>query len=461
VRISKIIACIIISSLLLTGPLVVQAASKNKKDKKKPQPIEISADELYFSDKTGELFARGNVVITQGDSKILANVIRGNEKRTEVWVDEKVQFLEPKTDLAGIKLFYNYGSKFGSLNELSGKCGSDWVWGKQARFEDGKYTIYDATMTGCPMKGTPDYRTTARKVVIWPDDKLIAYDAKLWIKNSVIYSTPRYKRSLKKGSEENEFPSFGYVDKDGFFISQSFDYPVSDSLSLYLDAAYYSAAGFKPAFGFRQQMSTYGLQGIYGEFRDGNGNWIKKEPELSWSLYSRKLGSLPVNYSINATYGKWTDSVKSSWHQDYNLYFSHFPIYFDKEKSWILNLGAGIQYVKESYDDSSQNIYRYNIGLSKKLSPSLNTWVAYNFTNNNNSAFAYNKIDVAQEGVAGLSWKINNRTSLSYYTSYDLAKGQAFENYYTLTHSFHCWEMALTYRAVKQEFLWTVNIVRW
>jgi len=447
--------------LLLAGGLSTQAAPKKKKPKKPPQPIEVVADEMYFSDKTGELFAQGNVVITQGTSKIYADIMRGNDKQTEVWVDDKARLIEPKTDLVGIKIRYNYGSKFGMMSDISGKCGSDLISGKKAHFENGKYTVYNATMTGCPTKGTPDYRTTARKVEIWPDDKLIAYDARVWVKNTVVYTTPRYKRSLKKDETKDEYPHFGYADKDGFYIGQSFNFPLSDETSAFLDATYYSTAGFKPMFGFRHETTRFGLQASYGQLRDGNGNWIKKEPELSWTLFSQKIGKTPISYSMSAVYGKWTDTVKSSWHQDYSLYFSRDPIYFDKEKSWTLNLGTGIQQVRESYDNSTQNIYRYNIGLTKKISPALTTWATYNFTNNNNSAFEFNKVNVAQEGVLGLSWKVNNRTTLSYYTSYDLANGRAYENYYTINHSFHCWEIAVTYRAVKQEYIMTANIVRW
>ena len=459
-RTTKFLAGSLVMVLLLAGSMSTQAAPKN--NQKPAQPIEIVADEMYFSDKTGELFAKGNVVITQDQTKIYADIIRGNDKQTEVWVDGQVRLIEPKTDLVGMKIRYNYGSKFGMMQDLSGKCGNDFVTGKRAHFENAKYTIYEATMTGCPTKGTPDYRTTARKVEIWPNDKVIAYDASVWIKNTIVYTTPRYKKSLKKIDEkDNEYPRFGYQDKDGFYIGQTFTFPLTEETSAFLDAMYYSAAGFKPTIGLQHQTSRYGIQGVYGETRDGNGNWIKKEPEFSLNLYSQKIGSTHINYSANAVYGQWTDAAKSSWHQDYSLYFSRDPIYFDQEKTWTLNLGTGFQHVRESYNNSFQNIFRYNVGLSKKISPSLTTWAAYNFTDNNNSAFAYNKIDVPQEGILGLSWKVNNRTTLSYYTSYDLANSRTYENYYTINHSFHCWETALTYRAMKQEFIWTVAIVRW
>ena len=77
---SKFVAGILIVVVLFVGALPAQAAPRKKKEKKPPQPIEIVADEMYFSDKTGELFAKGNVVITQDKSKIFAAIVRGNDK---------------------------------------------------------------------------------------------------------------------------------------------------------------------------------------------------------------------------------------------------------------------------------------------------------------------------------------------------------------------------------------------
>ena len=213
-RRTKITAVLLAVFLVLTMGLSTQAAPKKKKPKKPPQPIEIVADEMYFSDKTGELFAKGNVVITQDKSKIFADIVRGNDKQKELWVDGKARLIEPATNVTGIKIRYNYDAKFGTMENIKGKCGDDFVSGSKIHFEQGKYTAYNATTTGCPAQKTPDYRVTARKVVIWPEDKMIAYDAKVWIKNFVIYTTPVYQKSLKK-TEDEEFPSFGYQDPDG------------------------------------------------------------------------------------------------------------------------------------------------------------------------------------------------------------------------------------------------------
>ena len=115
---TKLLAGLLVLFLLLAGQTPVQAAKKKKP--KPPQPIEIVADELYFSDKTGELYARGNVVITQDKSRITAEIMRGNDKQTEIWVDGKARMTEPMTDITGMKIEYNYGYQFGTMQDVTG-----------------------------------------------------------------------------------------------------------------------------------------------------------------------------------------------------------------------------------------------------------------------------------------------------------------------------------------------------
>lgn len=459
-KVAKRVAGFVIGILFLTWTLPLQAAAK-KKDDLSAQPISIVADELYFSDKSGEMFAKGNVIVSQGNSKISADFLRGNDKHNELWVDGVARYQEPLSDVLGMKIHYNYGLGFGTMQNIRGRCGEEFITGERATIETGKYVVYGASTTSCPTKGTPDYRVTARKIVIWPNDKVVAYDAKLWIKNTVIFSTPRYKRSLKRRDEDDEFPRFGYQDPDGFWISQRISYALSNSLSAYTDLTYYPKIGFRPTFGLVDQEDDYTMRLTTGRFRDDNNHWIRKEPEFRFDLFPQPLGKLPLKYTVGAIIGQWTDDKKTSWHQEYNLQLRHNPIFLDPAKSWQLNLGTGFQHTRESVDSSFQNVFRYNARLSKKLSPALTAWTAYNYMNNNNTTFSYGKKEVAREGILGLAWKVNNRTTLSYYTSYDFANSRVYDNYYVLKQNFHCWETEFTYRSVKKELIVTFNIVRW
>ncbi len=470
----KLVASLLMGCILFAATLPAQAAPKKKKQKKPAQPIEIVADELYFSDKTGELFARGNVVISQEKSKIYADVIRGNDKEKQVWVDGKVILIDPETHVNGLKIRYNYDLKYGTMQDVKGKCGDDFITGSNIHFAEGKYTAYNASTTGCPVKsGLPDYRVTARKVVIWPEDKMIAYDAKVWIKNFVIYTTPRYQRSLKK-DEDSEYPTFGYQDPDGYWIKQRLRYPLTNSLSVLTDLTYYTQTGFKPTFELIQEQKEYKFQVSYGDYSNSTAtpdpvlggqnntaiNWVKKAPEFRFDWHDQKLGQLPWKYRFTALIGNWTDSVKTSWHQDYLVYFTRDPIYFDKQRTWSWSNGFGLEQVRESFDGSVQNIIRFNTLLSKRLSSRLTVWSAYNLTSNNQSAFAYNSTAVAQEWVNGIYYQLDGKTGISFANSYDIVNGRSYENYYTLHRNLHCWNTYIQYQEKAKKWVWNLTVVR-
>lgn len=148
-------------------------------------------------------------------------------------------------------------------------------------------------------------------------------------------------------------------------------------------------------------------------------------PEFLFEWHDKPVGQLPWKYRFfTALVGQWADSVKTSWHHDYLLYFTRNPIYFDKEKTWTWSNGVGLQQLRESFDGSVQNSYRYNTSLSKRLSPRVTVWTAYNYTNNNTNAFAYNSISVGQEWVNGIHIQLDKKTSFSYANSHDITMAE-------------------------------------
>ena len=472
----KIIAGLLMLELAIIPAALAHAAPKDpKKAKKPPQPVSIEADELFINDRTGELFAQGKVVITQDKSRILSDLVRGNSKEMEVWTEDKARLIEPYTDVVGMRLRYNYGARMGTINDLKGKCGDDFISGKTARFEGGKITAFDVTTTGCPSKGTPDYRVTARKVEIWPEDKLIAYDANVWIQNVIIYTTPKYVKSLKKGEKDDEKPRYGYQDPDGFWVSQRFRYPFTETLSLITDLTYYTVKGFKPTFDLVNEQKDYTMHLSAGEFSSMSAssdpmfggfknvsNWVTKTPEFRFELHQRRLEKTPFQYHFNATLGNWTDSNKTSFHQNYLLYFTRDPIYLEKDKknSWVWSNGFGVEHIRESYNESTQNLIRYNTSVSKTISPRLSVWTGFNYTNSDYSAFAYNSISVAQEWYSGIKIQLDKKTAFSYTHSYDITNGRTYENMYTLYRNLHCWEFYIQYQEKSQRWFWNITVVR-
>ncbi|BBB91593.1 MAG TPA: LPS export ABC transporter periplasmic protein LptC [Methylomusa anaerophila] len=434
-------------------------SQKTAKAQKPTAPIVIEGDELSFSDETGDVYAKGKVVVTNQEQTIETEKMEGNTKRSEVWIKDQFTFTEPDAKLDGSNMIYNYDSRTGTMEAVKGKVDREIVSGKNVYVFPDEVIIHNGTATRCPAK-IPDYHVSAEKIEIWPGKKMIAYNAKFWIKNTVIFTLPKYQKSLKKGEEgESDFPSVGYDNDDGLRITQYLEYPLSDKLSAYADIGYYSKRGFKPIFGLTDREQDYSWSLFQGDFKDANNYWITKEPELSFQYHPRRLGTLPVTYQFTASYGKWTDSAKSSWHQDYQLYFTRDPIQLNK--SLTLNLGTGVEHIRESYDNSSNTVYKFDTLLDKQWSPRFNTWAGYHFVSNNTSLFSYNSVSNSRELFAGFTYKIDSVNTIGINRTYNMQTHTYEDLDYTWYRNLHCWQATLTYRAKQKETRFDISLTRW
>jgi len=274
---------------------------------------------------------------------------------------------------------------------------------------------------------------------------------------------PKYQTSLKKnaGGLEQAFPRIGYTSDNGVSIKQHVEYPFSEHVVAFTDLWYYTKAGFKPQYGVIDTEKNYSLNLIAGDYRDGNGNWITKEPELKFDFYSHRLGKLPVNYTFSAIYGKWSDAEKSSWHQDYSLYFTHDTINLNKSLS--LNLGTGVERIQESFDDSIRNSFKFDSILTKKWSPKFSTTAEYHYTQNSikTAIFDYGAPDLAREADVGFMYKFDAKNTVGFRQSYDLNTGKVFDQDYTWYKDLHCLQAQITYRAKRDQLTMDLTMTKW
>ncbi len=367
-------------------------------------PMTITADELYMNDANGDVYAKGNVKMNQDSQQLMTDLLNGNTKQQELWVKGQADFVDTQSaaHLDGIDTRYNYQTKAGTMEKFHGKINTDILSGESVVMQPTEYLIHNGTITRCPAI-VPDYLVSAERIEIWPNDKMIAYNAKFWIKNTVIFALPVYQTSLKKGEEGvlAAFPSVSYSSQDGMNIKEKFGMPMGQNLTAHVDMEYYSQRGLKPNADITYNQPTYSLGLVDGYFRDGNANWIKKQPELDFNLFARRIGQTPFNYTFNASYGQWNDSTKTSWHQEYNLYFTRDPIHFDAKN--ILNLGTGVGYMHESYDGSEIQDFKLDAVLVHIFDNRYIGWVAYHNTHTRNSSFAYDRPDLSKEIDTGFS----------------------------------------------------------
>lgn len=415
-------------------------------EESQPAPITLEGDDIFFDEKTGDVYAKGNVVVTQSFVSVYADDMTGNTQRQEVQVEDKATIVQPNMNLDGYNTSYNYGVGEGTMERANGRVGNEFVKGETIEFYPEEYIIYNGAMTKCPAK-KPDYYTRAKKVEIWPDEKMIAYDAQFVVKDVTLYSTKRYETKIgKNASKATPFPSVGYSSDNGVYVKQEFQYPVVDNVYAYFDAAYYSKQDFKPMGGFvyDNDKFNYTFKVNYGYTNDSDDNWIRKKPEYEFRFHSRRFFDTAWSYSAKALYGLWEDRWKQSHHQDYSIYFARDTIHLTD--TWQFNVGAGYEIVRESVNDSRVNTITYDARLGKRINDRMNGWTAFHHSKADaQSIFDYDNDNIEDKLTTGASYRFDNKNSLSVSHVLNVNSGHTNDWYYTWYHNLHCWNLFMTY----------------
>ncbi len=461
----KILLGVLALIVVVSNVTLAEAAKKNKEEqknikveeKKEPIPVIIEGDDITFNEQTGEIYAKGKVVFTQADAVVTGTDIEGNTIKTKVWAKDKTLLTQPDLKLNGYETDYNYGDRTGTMKKVDGVVNNKIVKGNNVEFYPERVVIYNGTISKCPAI-KPDYHISAKKIEIYPNVKMIAYDAKVWVKDKILYSTARYETKLGQEKQKSAYPTVGY-NSDGVYVKQHFEENISGNLSAFIDLDYYSKHGFRPHYGFVNSFKGVDLTIEQGEFQDGDDEWIKKKPEFRLNFHPQKVFDLPWHYSVNLSRGKWEDSEKESWHDDYNIYFNRDVIKLSENTN--LTLGLGYQIIKESFNSSTENKYRYDIGVNRSINNKWSIWTAYHYIHNNSNLFNYDADDLSKELVSGIKYQIDDKNALAIEQSYDLENKNVYEQDYIWYRNLHCLDAKIMYRAKRGQFKIKIGVKEW
>lgn len=423
-------------------------------------PIVVEADELYFSDSTGDLYARGNVQIKQNEDKVAANLLKGNTQKNEVWTDGEAVLSRPGMELTTTGMRYNLNDHSGSMQSSKGTIEHLHITSKAITTSPVHTTMNEGTVTGCPAE-VPDYHISADRVEIWPGDKMIAYNAKFWIKNTVIFTLPQYQSSLQEGQDSGfAFPKPSYSSDNGIGIEQHVEVPFSPKLAVFADLDYYSKVNFKPMYGLISRNSNFTAKLSYGNDENDDHEWIKKEPELSLQLSSQRLGASSLTLNASAAWGQWNEGDVRGTHSGFSMYLANDPIKLGSKAT--LKLGTGFDRNFYGYNDSANSVFHFDSRVDIKPNSRLNTWLGYSYSSDiGTTPYEFDRIDVAEEGKIGFMYQIDRLNGLGAKVRYDLEHGNTKDIDYTWRRNLHCFEADITYRAKRKEVRVKVDAVKW
>ena len=202
-------------------------------DPTKAAPVAFEGDDLTWNQVTGDFTAKGKVKVTQLDQhRFEGENVDGNTIDERIHIPGKghmLQFTPGQTEvmLDGFETNYNYRTRTGTMESAKGKVAENYMTGKKFEFYPDKIVIYDGTKTKCSAIN-PDYSLFARKIEIYPNDKMVMHNVRFKIKGVTFLSKSQYEVNLKKDTTVSDwFPRFGYDKTNGLWVRQNLKQPIA------------------------------------------------------------------------------------------------------------------------------------------------------------------------------------------------------------------------------------------
>ncbi len=220
------------------------------------QDFSVSADYIRIKVEPGELFSRGDVVARQGLRTVRCDLLAYN------LYTGKGRILEPDAHISDL-----------------------YIHGSQMNLEPGILTLDNAYVTGCELD-YPCYRVSSKKVVIYPDDRVVVEWPILWFGNVPVMIVPRLTLPLRgdrvalgEGEVKSvPIPEFSYDSSNGFLVGLTYLDKIQDWAQVRYEGAYASKR--------RGIMLSAEADLALGQGRTG----ILKGDYSSWKGFSATLG---------------------------------------------------------------------------------------------------------------------------------------------------------------------------
>ncbi len=413
-------------------------------------PIRLTADHAEYDGESGDFEAKGNVVVIQGKEKITTVHAKGNLQTGDILLERGGTVTDVQSTVTGKWAHYNFNTKNGELKEISGKSEKDFFKGDHAFIENGKIVLdQGAVSSRCPaVKHPPCLSVSAKTVEIYPKDRIVAHNVKVYVKGKHIYSKDLWINRLDGSKQSRIMPRLGFDSRrNGFYGKLDVSLPVSARTEFNAELKQYSKAGFRPMYSAEHDAKNFRLSYKYG-WEEDDDIWYKKKNTWRFDYKTHRIAAgLPLTYSGYFEYGLWRKehAKYQSWHKEYAVYLNHDPIRLFNSDKTTLNLTVGKKWVNESYTGDTVSTNMYYATLRHKFDAKWSTWMGYYRERRTSELFDIGQADMNKELRNGLQFHLDDKNTFTVVNRYDLDKKEQYETNFRWLHRFCCWALELDY----------------
>jgi LPS-assembly protein len=220
------------------------------------QDIEIRCDEADWSRATGEVVARGNVILDRGPSRFTADEARFNIQSKTGTFFNATAFIDPMYSFAGREI---------------------------EKLDETHYRIDKATFTTCTTDGKPPWSFHVHKAKVEQEGLGYFTSSAMKVRGVPVFYMPYMVWPIKQERSAGLlFPRFGYSNTRGFNFGLPLYIPIGRSYDTTIFADYYTD-GF---FGLGNSWRWAPVRGAQGEI-NLYAVWDRGNEQVEWKVFGK------------------------------------------------------------------------------------------------------------------------------------------------------------------------------
>ncbi|MBI4398807.1 MAG: LPS-assembly protein LptD [Candidatus Omnitrophica bacterium] len=197
------------------------AAYAQKEAPTEEVPIEVSGDQLEYIRGENKIIASGNVLVSYKTIKMTCDKVEVFTDSKKAYAEGHVYiYFESGQVLRGDKVYYDFKNRQGSFP--NGRVITDKWFARGEQIEQvsrNEIRIFNAVVTTCPYD-RPHYDVRAKRVTIYPGDKIVARDVVFQVLGRSIFWWPYFVIPLDIDEAPIQIAP-GYSDEYGFYVLMS------------------------------------------------------------------------------------------------------------------------------------------------------------------------------------------------------------------------------------------------
>ena len=164
----------------------------------KESPMVINGDNVEYSADSKEVVATGNIEVIYKGAKLTCNRLKVNMQTKEGLAEGNARIQDAKGVVTGEKIVYDFANKTGIISNADFRANP--YFGKAKKVEklsDSEFVAKRGYFTTCSFDH-PHYRFASKKISVFPQDKMLAEQATLYLGTVPLFYLPRFNYSMKE-----------------------------------------------------------------------------------------------------------------------------------------------------------------------------------------------------------------------------------------------------------------------